>query len=112
MGDDRDDEDDEDDGDDEKDEDQADEDKNQDKHVKQNYSKDYENEKNLNFDIIKDVSLEYMDKEEVDFYNNVAISHEDLNKITLSSKIIDLNNDDLLNIEKTIEKNEKKGFSK
>ena len=68
--------------------------------------------KSFNFNVIQDASLESIDKEEFDFYNSVAISDEDLNKITLSSKIVNLNNDDLSNIEKTIEKNEKKGFSK
>ena len=53
-----------------------------------------------------------MEKEELDFYNNVAILDEDLTNLNLSSKIINLNNDDLSNIEKTIEKNEKKGFTK
>ena len=109
--DDEDHEDDEDDEDHEDDEDDDDDEENDDDDDDNQYKHNTENiiVKNLK---VQDISLESMDKEEFDFYNDVTIIDKDLNNNIFSSKIVNLNNEDLTNVEKTISKNEPKGISK
>ena len=62
---------------------------------------------NFKFDNIKN-----LDDQEFDFYNDITMIQPSSSKKNESPKIVNLNNEDLCNVEKTISKNQTKGFSK
>ena len=57
-------------------------------------------------------NVENLDDQEFDFYNDITMIQPSSSKKNESPKIVNLNNEDLCNVEKTISKNQTKGFSK